>query len=89
MWSVPDVNHVSGTDRFGLATPARLALPILRVQTCDLRLRSCKNEPKQYLTMVYSALVLGVSFGSDWLGLNGVSGQGHGTDRRVSGKPTF
>jgi hypothetical protein len=29
------------------ACPARLASLILRVQTCDLRLRSCKNEPKQ------------------------------------------
>jgi|LauGreDrversion4_1035100.scaffolds.fasta_scaffold272188_2 hypothetical protein len=52
-------------------------------------LEGLKNLARQYLTMVYSALVLGVSFGSDWLGLNGVSGQGHGTDRRVSGKPTF
>jgi len=46
MWSVPDVNHVSGTDRFGLATPARLALPILRVQTCDLRLRRAEKSAK-------------------------------------------
>jgi hypothetical protein len=30
-----------------LACPARLATPILRVRTCDLRLRSCKNEAKQ------------------------------------------
>jgi len=27
-----------------LACPARLASPILRIQTCDLRLRSWKNE---------------------------------------------
>ena len=40
MWSVSDVNHVSGTDLeiFGLPSTIR---------TCGLRLRSCKNEVKQ------------------------------------------
>jgi hypothetical protein len=65
-----------------LACPARF-------ERATYGLEGLKNLARQYLTMVYSALVLGVSFGSDWLGLNGVSGQGHGTDKRVSGKPTF
>ncbi len=44
---------------------------------------------RQYSTMVYSALVSGVSFDSGELGLDGVSRQGHGIHRHVSGKPTF
>ena len=66
-----------------------MATPILRVRTCDLRLRRAEKSSETIFDNGLSALVLGVSFGSDWLGLNGVSGQGHGTDRRVSGKPTF
>ena len=40
MWSVPDVNHVSGTDRRAFGLPST-------IRTCDLRLRSFKNELKQ------------------------------------------
>ena len=39
--------------------------------------------------MVYSALVSGVSFGSDFVGSPGVSCGGLGIHRHVSGKPTF
>jgi hypothetical protein len=59
------------------------------VEPATYGLEGLKNLDKQCLTMVYSALVTGVSFGSDFVGSPGVSCGGQGIRRRLSGKPTF
>jgi len=64
-----------------LACPARF-------ERASLALEGLKNLDKQCLTMVYSALVLGVSFDSRELGLDGVWCGDLGVRRRLSGKPT-
>jgi hypothetical protein len=59
------------------------------VEPATYGLEGLKNLQRQYLTMVYSALVLGVHFGSDFVGSPGVSCGGHGIHSHMSGKLTF
>ena len=40
MWSVPDVNHVSGTDHMKFGLPST-------IRTCDLRLRRALLYPAE------------------------------------------
>jgi len=62
--------------------------PAARFECSTYALEGLKNLDKQCLTMVYSALVLGVSFDSRELGLDGVWCGDLGVRRRLSGKPT-
>jgi len=64
-----------------------MACPV-RFERATYALEGLKNLDKQCLTMVYSALVLGVSFDSRELGLDGVWCGDLGVRRRLSGKPT-
>jgi hypothetical protein len=59
------------------------------VEPATYGLEGLTNLQRQCSTMVYSALVLGVHFCSDLLGLDGVRCRGHGIRRCLSGKPTF
>ena len=68
-------------------TMTSLACPA-RFERATYALEGLKNLDKQCLTMVYSALVLGVSFDSRELGLDGVWCGDLGVRRRLSGKPT-
>ena len=51
------------------------------VEPATYGLEGLKNLGTQYSTMIYSALVSGVHFGSDFVGLDGVSCGGYGIHR--------
>jgi hypothetical protein len=44
MWSVPDVNHVSGTDPRCLACPARFERATYALEAGKMRLNNTKNN---------------------------------------------
>ena len=82
MCSVRTVKDVISTYLNYLACPEG-------VEPTTYGLEGLKNLGTQCSTMVYSALVLGVSFGSDFVASPGVSCGDLGIHRHVSGKPTF
>ena len=89
MWSIPDVNHVSSTDRPYMACPARFERATYALEVVKMRLNNSRNNGIEMLKsgVAYAPRTL-VSGGIGWI-RHGIGRWSNGLKWDLSGKPTF
>jgi hypothetical protein len=89
MWSVPDVNHVSGTDHMKLACPARFERATYALEAGKMsRNNSLHNSISLARSGVQSAPRSVMLGGIAWISV-GIRRRLSGLMSNLSGKPTF